>query len=206
MREISDHWAQKAKKEGYPARSVYKLKEIEEKFGILPRSGRVLDVGAAPGSWTQFVLRTRGKQCTVVAVDLSPLAIGTGPDNKKTAGIWPENLVFYQGDITDADTIAFLETKGPYDAVISDAAPSTTGNRSVDTARSEALVENALELARKFLKPGGSCVVKIFQGSSQKEILECMKKMFSAVKAFKPKACRSESFETYFIGKNKIAP
>jgi 23S rRNA (uridine2552-2'-O)-methyltransferase len=191
MREISDHWTQKAKKEGYPARSVYKLKEIEEKFGVIPRTGRVLDIGAAPGSWTLFVLRRN--KCRVVAVDLAPLAIGTGH----------ENLFFYQGDITGGAALAFLADHGPYDAVISDAAPSTTGNRVLDTARSESLAERALELARKFLKPGGSCVVKIFQGSDHRRIFDDMKEIFSAVKTFKPRASRSESFETYFIGQNK---
>jgi 23S rRNA (uridine2552-2'-O)-methyltransferase len=194
MREISDHWTRKAKKEGYPARSVYKLKEIEEKFHILPREGLVLDLGAAPGSWTRFILRLRGGRCKVVAVDLSPLAIAE-----------EDGLVFYRGDMTEDVTLAFLEGRGPYDAVISDAAPSTTGNRAVDTARSEALADQVLEIARKTLKAGGACVVKIFQGGEQKRIMDDMKKVFASVKAFKPKATRSESFETYFIGQNKNA-
>ncbi|MDR1932614.1 MAG: RlmE family RNA methyltransferase [Spirochaetales bacterium] len=193
MREISDHWTQRAKKEGYPARSVYKLKEIEEKFHVLPRQGRVLDVGASPGSWTQFILRLSGGRCEVVAVDLSPLNAGTPQDN----------LTFFQGDITQAATIAFLESRRPYDALLSDAAPATTGNRAVDTARSEALVEQVLDIARKTLKPGGACVVKIFQGGGQKRIMDDMKRIFASVKAFKPRATRSESFETYFIGQNK---
>ena len=193
MREISDHWTQKAKKEGYPARSVYKLKEIHEKFNILPQRGIILDVGAAPGSWTQFVLRLRGGR--VVAVDLAPLAIAPH-----------EGLLFYQGDITNAETLSWLEAQGPYNAVISDAAPSTTGNRTVDTSRSEALAEQVLQICRKMLAPGGSCVIKIFQGEGAQHIREDMKKIFASVKAFKPKATRSESFETYLIGQNKKAP
>jgi 23S rRNA (uridine2552-2'-O)-methyltransferase len=193
MREISDYWTRKAKKEGYPARSVYKLKEIEEKFGVIPRRGCILDVGAAPGSWTQFVLRLRRDTCRIVAVDLEPLAIETDR----------ENLVFYRGDICGKDTLAFLADHGPYDAIISDAAPSTTGNRTVDTARCESLAGQALELARRFLRPGGSCVIKIFQGGGCGRILGGMKEIFSAVKTFKPRATRSESFETYFIGQNK---
>jgi 23S rRNA (uridine2552-2'-O)-methyltransferase len=192
MREISDHWTQKAKKEGYPARSVYKLKEIEEKFGVLPRQGLVLDLGASPGSWTLFVLRRSG--CGVVAADLSPL--GLRP--------LPKGLVFHQGDICEASLRSALEKEGPYDALISDAAPSTTGNRTVDTARSETLAEEIIGIAQSLLKPGGHCVIKIFQGSGQKRVMDSMKKIFTAVKAFKPKACRSESFETYFIGQNKI--
>jgi 23S rRNA (uridine2552-2'-O)-methyltransferase len=194
MREISDFWTRKAKREGYPARSVYKLKEIEEKFGVLPGRGRVLDLGASPGSWTLFVLRHSGGRCNVVAADLSPLGLRPVP----------EGLAFHQGDITESSLRSILEKEGPYDTLISDAAPATTGNRTVDTARSEALVEEVLKIARGMLKPGGSCVVKIFQGSDQKRIMDSMKKIFTAVKAFKPKACRSESFETYFIGQNKI--
>jgi 23S rRNA (uridine2552-2'-O)-methyltransferase len=196
MREISDYWTQKAKKEGYPARSVYKLKEIEEKFGVLPRQGLILDVGASPGSWTQFVL-SRGKgRLRVVAVDLAPLALAHTPDS----------LLFYQGDITEEATIFFLEKNGPYDAVLSDAAPSTTGSRTVDTSRSEALVEQVLTISRAMLKAGGACVVKIFQGGGESRIRASMKKTFAFVKAFRPRATRGESFETYLIGRNKKAP
>jgi 23S rRNA (uridine2552-2'-O)-methyltransferase len=193
MRENSDHWTRKAKKEGYPARSVYKLREIEEKFGVLPRQGIVLDLGAAPGSWTLFVLRSRAGRRRVVAADLSPL--GVQP--------LPKDLVFFQGDITQASLRALLEKEGPYDAVISDVAPSTTGSRTVDTARSEALAEEVLNIAQSMLKPSGACVLKIFQGSGWKRILDSMKDAFVTVKTFKPKACRSESFEIYFIGQNK---
>lgn len=196
MRERADHWTLKAKKEGYPARSVYKLKEIHEKFGVLPRGGTILDVGAAPGSWTLFALKLLGGRGRVVAVDLQPLGIGSHPDN----------LVFLRGDITDAGTVEFLAGRGPYDAVISDAAPSTTGNRTVDTARSELLVEQVLALAEKLLKSGGSCVVKIFQGTDQKRLLDAMRNLFASAKAFKPQATRSESFETYFIGLGKKNP
>ncbi|MDR2588274.1 MAG: RlmE family RNA methyltransferase [Spirochaetales bacterium] len=191
MREISDHWTEKAKKEGYPARSVYKLKEIQEKFRLIPAGARVLDLGASPGSWSLFVLRTGGRR-RVTAVDLSPL---TGGER--------ENLLFYQGDIFAPETAAFLEKDGPYDVLLSDAAPWTTGNRSLDAARSEALVEKALALAQNLVKTGGSCAVKIFQGSGNKKILDHMKTLFASVKAFKPQATRSESFETYFIGCGK---
>jgi len=129
----------------------------------------------------------------VTAVDLQPLA----------AGAAQENLDFIRGDITSPEVLAALEEAGPFDAVLSDAAPSTTGNRTVDTARSELLVEQVLELARRVLRPGGAVVVKIFQGSDQKRLLEEMRRLFSSARAFKPKATRSESFETYFIGLGK---
>jgi 23S rRNA (uridine2552-2'-O)-methyltransferase len=192
MREIFDHWARKAKAEGYPARSVYKLKEIDEKFGVIPRRGRILDLGAAPGSWSLFVLRLRGADCRVVAADLQPLAIPARPE-----------LVFYQGDIFSQETLSLLESEGPYDAVFCDAAPATTGNRTVDASRSEALVEQALAIAARTLRPGGACVVKIFQGSGERRIREEMKNSFASVKTFKPKATRGASFETYFIGQGK---
>jgi 23S rRNA (uridine2552-2'-O)-methyltransferase len=193
MREIFDYWAQKAKKEGYPARSVYKLKEIEEKFSVLPRQGIVLDVGASPGSWTQFVLGRGGGRLRVVAVDLAPLAHT------------PDNLIFYQGDITEEAALSFLEKNGPYDLILSDAAPSTTGSRTVDTSRSEALAEQVLAISRAMLKAGGACVVKIFQGGGEARFRASMKKIFASVKAFKPRATRGESFEIYLIGRNKNA-
>ena len=195
MRDRLDHWSLQAKKEGYPARSVYKLSEIQDKFAVLPRDSKILDIGAAPGSWTLFMLRYLKGRGRVVAVDLQPLNIGA----------FPENLLFRQGDITAAETIAFMEENGPYDVVVSDAAPSTTGSRTVDTARSEALVGEVIDLSRRLLKPGGACVVKIFQGTNQKILLDAMRSLFSVGKAFKPQACRSESFETYFIGLGKKA-
>jgi 23S rRNA (uridine2552-2'-O)-methyltransferase len=193
MRDRMDHWSALAKKEGYPARSIYKLKEIQEKFRVIPPGGRVLDLGAAPGSWTLYALRLVGARGRVTAVDLKPLDIGTVPNN----------LAFLQGDMTTPESREFLLRHGPYDAVISDAAPSTTGSRTVDTARSEGLVEIVIDLALNMLKPGGSCVVKIFQGTDQKRLLDTLRGLFSSAKAFKPKACRSESFETYFIGIGK---
>jgi 23S rRNA (uridine2552-2'-O)-methyltransferase len=98
-----------------------------------------------------------------------------------------------------------LEKNGPYDLVLSDAAPSTTGNRTVDSSRSQVLVEQVLRISRAMLRAGGSCVVKIFQGEGTDSVRQAMKEIFASVKAFKPKATRSESFETYLIGRNKKA-
>ena len=190
MRGVSDYWTQKAKKEGYPARSVYKLREINEKFSVLPRKGTVLDLGASPGSWTRFILR--GGHCAVVAADLEPLAIEPH-----------ENLSFYKGDFTHEETLALIRAKGPYNALVSDAAPATTGNRTVDSSRSEALARHVLEISRRMLIADGACVIKIFQGDEQRRIMEEMKGIFALVKAFKPRATRSESFETYLVGLHK---
>ncbi|QEN04773.1 RlmE family RNA methyltransferase [Thiospirochaeta perfilievii] len=192
-RDKLDHYSLKAQKEGYPARSVYKLEEIQNKFKILKPGQKIIDVGAAPGSWTMYALKITQGKGLVVGADLKPLNL------KKT---YP-NLFFMQGDVFKEETVNFLCEKGPFDVVLSDAAPSTTGNRLTDTSRSYDLVLEILNLADNILKPGGSAVFKIFQGEDSKLILDRMKLLFNDVKTFKPKSVRSESFETYFIGLNK---
>jgi len=189
-REKPDFYAEKARKEGYPARSVYKLEEIQKKFNIIRPGYKIIDVGASPGSWTMYALKlTKGKGL-VVGADLKPMGL------KKS---YP-NFFFMQGDIFKEETISFLAEKGPYDTILSDAAPSTTGNRVIDTGRSYSLVEQIIGLSNPLLKEGGSMVLKIFQGGDDRELFEYMKTIFNTVKIFKPKAVRKESFETYFIG------
>lgn len=188
-----DFWSQKAFKEGYPARSVYKLQEIDQKFSLIKKAGTVLDLGSAPGSWTTWLLRNLGENGTVVSVDLNPLA-------KTVTG---SNLVFYQGDLLDAEMVTKIKSHGPYDAVVCDAAPLTTGNRTIDTARSKALVDMAIWYAQMMLKPNGNFCVKIFQNGNQQKELQKMKEIFNTAKGFKPEACRAESFETYLIGLGK---
>ena len=188
-----DYWSQKAFAEGYPARSVYKLKEMDEKFGLLKKNSRVLDLGAAPGSWTTFVLRSLEGNGHVTAIDLAPLS-------KDVKG---NNLAFFQGDLY-APAIRDAALKlGPYNLVVCDAAPATTGNRTVDTARSSGLVELAIYYAEQMLLPGGNFVVKIFQGGDQQEHLKKLRALFDTAKGFKPEACRTESFETYLVGLGK---
>ncbi|HOF11488.1 MAG TPA: RlmE family RNA methyltransferase [Treponemataceae bacterium] len=191
--EKPDFWSKKAFSEGYPARSVYKLQEIDEKFHILKKNARILDLGAAPGSWTVYVLRYLGASGQVTSIDLNPLA-------KEVKG---DNLTFIQGDLYDERVRNHAAALGPYDALICDAAPPTTGNKLVDTARSADLVELALFYAQTMVKKGGNCAVKIFQGGDQSILLRQMREIFQTAKGFKPKACRSESFETYLIGLDK---
>ncbi len=191
--EKPDFWSQKAFQEGYPARSVYKLKEIDEKFGMIKKNYVVLDLGAAPGSWTTFLLRKMDGTGKVVSCDLNPLS-------KSVKG---ENLLFIQGDLNDAEIRQKIKSEGLYDLVVCDAAPKTTGNRTVDTARSEQLVEMAIWYAQTMLKTGGNFCVKIFQNGDQQKLLKLMREIFTNAKGFKPEACRSESFETYLIGINK---
>lgn len=210
--EKPDFWSLKAQKEGYPARSVYKLREIDEKFKLFSPLAdlRVLDLGAAPGSWSLYVLRTylNKKQPNsakngaapvfLAAADLLPLS------RQYDGGLFDhKDFFFIQGDFT-ADTVRNeLVRRGPYTTLISDAAPGTTGSRTVDTARSLALAEEALNFAKNCLKPGGSMALKIFQGGDTSALLKQLREYFNSVKSFKPSACRKDSFETYFIGLGK---
>lgn len=193
--EKPDFWSKKAFAENYPARSVYKLAEIDEKFGIIKKNSTVLDLGSAPGSWTLFLLRNLGGGGKVVSCDLNPL----------DKGVMGENLFFFQGDLNSKETREKIRMHGPFDLVVCDAAPPTTGNRTVDTARSESLVEMAIWYAQTMLKPGGNFAAKIFQSGGEQKLLFEMRKIFSSAKAFKPKACRKESFETYLIGLQRRA-
>lgn len=190
-----DFYTKKAQKEGYPARSVYKLEEIQQKFTVIKRDFKVLDVGAAPGSWTMYILKILGDNGFLSAIDLKPLSIT----------IKKSNFFFVQGDAFDQENIQKLAEKGPYNAVVSDAAPSTTGNKIVDTERSIQLIESIYNTALQVLLPGGNFVFKMFQGGKEKEILDDMRKHFNAVKILKPQASRTNSFETFVIGLGKKA-
>lgn len=184
-----DYWALKAKKEGFPARSVYKLMEIDKKFGLIKQASRVLDIGAAPGSWSLWVLQRLAGKGFLAAVDLQEL------------GIKPayENFLFIRGDLYDAEVRTRLLEKGPYTIVLSDAAPGTTGNRFVDQSASEAIVEAVIEYAEASLARGGALVTKIFQGGAEADFLKRLRGRFAQAKGFKPEACRRESFETYIV-------
>ncbi|MDR0644196.1 MAG: RlmE family RNA methyltransferase [Treponema sp.] len=200
-----DVWALRAQKEGYPARSVYKLKEIDEKFYLLKSSAlfgkspqvKVLDLGAAPGSWSLYILRNTALSLTAVDLSLLSRQFDKGLFDDK------ERFFFIQADVTDRGTKALIKERGPFALVLSDAAPMTTGNRSIDTARSLALAETALEYATDVLVRGGRFVVKVFQSGDSGELLKKIKAVFDTGVSFKPKSCRRGSFETYFIGIKK---
>lgn len=193
-RDKADSYTLRARKEGYPARSVYKLEEINQAHRIIKPGDSVLDVGAAPGSWTLFahreLLKGNGR---IVSVDLNPLSLDPVPPT----------VTAFVGDAFSREIRKKLVEMGPYDAIISDAAPMTTGNRTVDTTRSEWLAEQVVFLATEQLKIGGNLVIKIFQGGGQEEVLRNMRTIFRKAKAFKPKACRDDSFEIYLIGLEK---
>lgn len=185
----SDYWTRKAFSEGYPARSVYKLQEINSKFSILSPSMRILDLGAAPGSWTAFLLRNLSNNARIVSIDLKPL----------DAKIKDDRLTFIQGDMTSKESISQIEKMSPFDVVVCDVAPYTSGHKDVDVARQNGLAEIAVFYANKFLVEGGSFITKIFQGKEVKSITEQLKSTFSTVRTFKPEACRKNSIETYII-------
>jgi 23S rRNA (uridine2552-2'-O)-methyltransferase len=184
-----DFWAQKAKKEGYPARSVYKLQEIDKKFNLIKQGARVMDIGAAPGSWSLWVLQRLAGKGFLASVDLQEIGMKSPYDN----------FLFILGDLYDPEVRQKLLAAGPFGLVLSDAAPATTGNRVVDQGASEAIVEAVIDYAKDALAPGGSMVAKIFQGGAEADLLKRLRGSFSLARAFKPEACRSESFETYLI-------
>lgn len=204
----------KAQNEDYPARSVYKLIEIDKKFNFfntipqinslqdgqntrqVPQAGlRVLDLGAAPGSWSLYVLR-RYRNLFLVAADLLPLS-------RHFDRYGGNDFFFIQGDFTGDPVREELLRRGPYSAIISDAAPGTTGSRTVDTLRSLTLAEEALSYAKNSLAPSGNLVIKIFQGEDTVALLKRLREVFNKTRTYKPAACRSNSFETYLIGLEK---
>ncbi|MBT8764520.1 RlmE family RNA methyltransferase [Desulfohalobiaceae bacterium Ax17] len=191
MKKYRDFYFKKAKKENYPARSVYKLKEMDKAFKLFSPGQKVLDLGASPGSWSLYAAQKVGPKGHVVAVDLNPP--GT---------TFPEQVSFVQADVFTSDTHLqeVLEQYAPFDLIISDMAPKTTGIKFTDQARSYNLAEQALSLARNWLKAKGHFVVKIFLGPDVPNLVQEMRKSFTKVKQFKPKSSRSESKEMFLVG------
>ena len=190
MRRYQDHYAKKAKSGGYPARSVYKLEEIQKRFSILKPGMKVLDLGASPGSWSIYAAKIVGPKGSIVAVDIQD----------RIAPVSGTSFFFIHGDMHDSGIIQEISRHGPYDCIMSDAAPSTTGNRTVDTARSEALVESAIAYCDKLLVTRGSLVVKLFQGGAQQQVFAEIQRRFETAKRFKPTSSRKESFEVFCVG------
>ncbi len=185
-----DFYFNRAKKENYLARAIYKLEEIQKKYRILKVGDRVLDLGAAPGSWMQLTSRTIGSKGFLLGVDLKPIEHP-----------FPAHVKILQRDIFDqAFADELLREYAPFDVVLSDMAPSTSGFRFADSARSELLFERAFELARPTLKPQGHFLAKIFQGAEFHKILLEIKKAFEWTKVVKPEASRKESKEIYILG------
>ncbi|MCR4667720.1 MAG: RlmE family RNA methyltransferase [Desulfovibrio sp.] len=190
MKEYRDHYFLKAKQENYPARSVYKLQEIDAKFRLFRRGMHILDLGAAPGSWSLWASRKIGPEGRILALDLHSIDCAL-----------PPNVVFRKQDIfaltpeNDGD----MAELAPFDIVMSDMAPRTTGTRFTDQARSLELAVEAFSVATLHLKTQGHFIVKIFMGPDIQELLTPMRRVFRTVKSFKPKSSRAESKETFFV-------
>ncbi len=194
-RSTPDHYSERARKQGYFARSVYKLEEINQKFSLIKPGGRYLDMGAAPGSWSQYLVRSLKQRLQLVSVDIQEMRY-QGPADIHTVIL---------GDMYDRTVQERLAELGPYNALLSDAAPNTMGNRLVDTSASAAMAEHLIFLADQLVLPGGNLLIKIFLGGEEQELLKQVRQKYRTAKQFKPKACRKESFETYLVGVEKLA-
>ncbi len=187
-----DHYTRLARKEQYPARSVYKLQEIQKRYAVIRRGNAVLDLGCAPGSWLMHAADLAGPSGCIVGVDLTPVAVSL-----------PAHVSVHTKDVFELveDPVAFFGRE--FEVVLSDMAPATTGSRGVDAARSHNLCEAAIAIARQVLRPGGAFVCKIFQGEDFNSFSAAVKTSFLEFKIFKPQSCRKASKEIYLIGKGK---
>lgn len=187
-----DHYTQKARKDHFPARSVFKLQEIQKKVNLIQRGDRVLDLGCSPGSWLMLAATLAGPTGNVVGIDLKPV----------TVSLPAYVRVFIADMLALPDEISEAVGKD-FHVVLSDMAPSTTGNKSVDAARSFDLCQAALAIAQNRLLPGGAFVCKIFQGEDSEAFIRQMKSLFHRHRIFKPLSSRKASREIYVIGLNK---
>jgi 23S rRNA methylase len=192
LKKIKDHYFHKAKRDGYVARSAYKLEEIDKKHRILRNGNLVLDLGCSPGSWLQYASRKVGEKGKVLGVDLQTVKLSL-----------PQNVKVIQADIFEM-TVNDLEMNGGMvDVILSDMAPKTTGIRDTDAQRSYALNQQVLELSGDLLRPQGTLLVKAFQGAPLEQLRREFSSTFAQVKLCKPKSSRSESVEIFLLGLNK---
>ncbi|WP_341751850.1 MULTISPECIES: RlmE family RNA methyltransferase [unclassified Candidatus Tisiphia] len=197
-RQLNDPYVSKAKLDGYRSRSAYKLLEIHEKFNLLKPGMKLVDLGAAPGGWSQVASRiiksdeSRGNNSVIIAVDLL--------DIEPIIGVHCLQKDFYAED-TKEIIIKMLD--GSADVVMSDMAANTTGHATTDHIRTLDLCEHAIDFALKILRPGGHFIAKIFRGGTENNVLNRVKLNFHKVKHFKPSSSRKESVEVYLIALNK---
>jgi 23S rRNA (uridine2552-2'-O)-methyltransferase len=184
-----DHFFHKAKREGFAARSVYKLEEIDKKGQVFRRGQHVLDLGCSPGSWMQYLATTVGPNGRVAGVDLKSVRVNLPGHAKAVVG--------------DAFALSDDEIRSmgaPFDVVTSDMAPATSGNRFTDHVRSIELCRRALEVATRTLKPGGAFVCKVFEGEDAQGFFEDVRRLFKDTRRVKPKSTRTESVELFVVG------
>jgi len=192
-RQAADPYVERAHKEGYRARAAYKLIEMDERFHFLKNNQVVVDLGAAPGSWSQYIARTYPKS-KIFAMDLLEIT----PIN---------NVEFYQGDFTSNEALRWLEDRlnltdaesGTVDVVVSDMAPNTVGHKKTDHLRQMVLLEYAFDFAVRALKVGGTFVAKSFTGGTTNELLKQIKERFENVHHIKPPASRKDSVEMFIV-------
>jgi 23S rRNA (uridine2552-2'-O)-methyltransferase len=180
----------KAREEGYPARSVYKLQEIDEKYKIFQKGDRVLDLGCAPGSWLKYISEKIGENGRVVGIDNTDLKIKL-----------EKNAVFIKKNILDSDIIASKELQKKFQAVVADLAPRTSGIKSADSINSSLLADQALTFAKLVLLPRGDFVCKVLEGELTDKFFKETAQNFKFAKRFRPRAVSKESREIYIIGK-----
>lgn len=187
-RQLNDPYVARAKREGFRTRAAYKLIEIDDKARLLKKGARVIDLGAAPGGWSQVAARRVGAQGQVVAIDVLPMDAVAGVD-------------FAQLDFLSADAPEKLQALlgGPADVVLSDMAANATGHAKTDHLKIMGLVEAAADFAREVLAPGGTFLAKVLQGGTEAALLTALKRDFKSVKHVKPAASRSDSAELYLL-------
>jgi 23S rRNA (uridine2552-2'-O)-methyltransferase len=199
MRKEKDFYFKKAKKDNYPARSVYKLEEAQEKNGFIKKGKRVLDLGCHPGSWSLYASSILGPKGVVVGVDLQKTEI---PAQKGNAEI---HWLCY--DVYSEELVTDLRKQWPgFHVVLSDMAPQTSGSQYADHQQSLSLVRRVLELATLMLHPNGSIYVKVFQGEDFPEFIQECKPLFETVKVVKPASSRRESREVFVLGRKFKPP
>ncbi len=190
---MRDHYVTKARAEGYRSRAVYKLQEIDSKYQIFHPNQFIVDLGASPGAWCQYVVRnvagTSGKVIGLDILEMEPI----------------EGVCFIQGDFTEDETLEQLVSSlnnHPVDLVLSDIAPNISGNKAVDQPKSMYLAELALDFARQHLVKGGVFAVKLFQGEGYAPYIQDLRSSFKRVTTFKPQASRKESREMYAVARD----
>ncbi len=190
QREQQDHYFREAKRLGYVSRAAFKLLEIDDKYKLIARGARVLDVGCAPGAWLQVLGQRVGKQGRVVGIDLKEVRLAL-----------PNHVQTIQGDVFELPAEEMTAAAGGiFDAVVSDAAPDTTGDPRGDHFRSSNLCNHLLDLLPELLLPGGPVLMKVFEGETYPDLLTRMRGVFERVKGLKPKASRSVSREMFVVG------
>jgi len=187
----ADSFTKAAKAQGYPARSVFKLEEIDRRVRLLKSGQRVLDLGAAPGSWSMYAAKKIAPSGKLLAIDLSEIQGSLGP-----------NAHIVQGDALSLSNDA-LAMFAPYDVVLSDMAPSTSGSKVADQARSFELFMRAVEIAKALGAPGGSFVGKLFMGEDFTQAREALRALFEEVRTIKPEGSRASSVEVFVIGQGR---